>query len=84
MVEDLRDQIESLSSKLSMAMKKESEAVHVPAAILPPDDNDGDINRKSWNRAIRAAAAEASHPNYDSDGEGINLRIAEAIMELRK
>jgi hypothetical protein len=49
----------------------------------PPPEDDGNISRKSWNKAIKAAAAEAAHNAYDTV-DGLNLRIAEAILELKK
>lgn len=78
-VEDLRDQVRDLGVRLTADIAIPAIA---PSAQLPSEE--GDISRKSWNRALRAAAEEASHQSYDPTGEGFNLRIANAILELRR
>jgi nucleotide-binding universal stress UspA family protein len=94
-VEDLRNQIRRIISdladtkaRLATATAEMEDAkvgvpsIPAPTLYLPPEDED-DINRSSWNKAIRAAAREAAHPGYD-DGDGTHIRIAEAILDLRR
>ncbi len=87
-VESLRNTVSILKQELDNLKESDSATKAVAAKVVVIDKNDDDdddnLNRKSWNRAIRAAAQEAAHDSYNKNGDGVNYRIADAILELRK
>ncbi len=87
-VESLRNTISILKQELDNLKEADSANKAIAAKVVidrkDEDDDDDNINRKSWNKAIRAAAEEAAHDSYNKNGDGVNYRIADAILELRK